>query len=336
MMITSNGTTRASLELLYHISREIAATLDLSSLLQRVLFLSMQNIGAFSGSIIALDEDLEPVASTIIHDKRIIKQPNEQLRITLEKGLAGWVVKNKQAVLLPDSSRDDRWLRRPDDELNTAGGKSVISVPFVARGQVTGVITLVYRQINFFKLEHLALVQAIADQAAVGVMNARLYSESQRQAQIMTTLANSASAISASLKLDDVFHQVLEQARQALNAEAVSLALIDKNNQEIEYKASTSQGAQNISGLRLSLGQGIAGWVAQHGKGTIVQDVHQDSRFFAEIDRGTGFETSAIACAPIRFGGRVIGILEAMNPIDGPFDNNALMILSGIRVPFQK
>lgn len=85
---------RASLELLYHISREIAATLDLSSVLQRVLFLSMHNIGAISGSIIALDEHTNPVASTIIHDKRIIEQPNEQLRVTLERGLAGWVVRN--------------------------------------------------------------------------------------------------------------------------------------------------------------------------------------------------------------------------------------------------
>ena len=112
---------RASLELLYHISREIAATLDLNSVLQRVLFLSMHNIGAVSGSIIALDEKTNPVASTIIHDKRIIEQPNEQLRVTLEKGLAGWVVRNRQAVLVPNTSRDERWLIRPDDAETATG-----------------------------------------------------------------------------------------------------------------------------------------------------------------------------------------------------------------------
>ena len=123
------STTRTSLELLYHISREIAATLDLKAVLQRVLFLSMKNIGAFSGSIIALDENSNPLASTMINDKRIIEQPNEQLNVTLEKGLAGWVVYNKQAVLIPDTSIDDRWLHRPDDAQNTAGGKSAVSVP---------------------------------------------------------------------------------------------------------------------------------------------------------------------------------------------------------------
>ena len=180
-----------------------------------------------------------PVASTIIHKKRIIEQPNEQLRVTLEKGLAGWVVHHEKAVLISDTRRDERWLLRPDDTQSAESGKSVVSVPFIARGQVTGVITLVYREPNFFKLEHLELVQAIADQAAVAVLNARLYAESQRQAHVMTTLANSAAAITASLRCDDVLANVLEQTRQALQVEAVSLAFIDHQKDEIEFQAST-------------------------------------------------------------------------------------------------
>jgi PAS domain S-box-containing protein len=330
MNIPTTENQRTSLELLYHISREIASTLDLNAVLQRVLFLSMQTIEAVSGSIIALDENTNPVASTIIHDKRIIKQPNEQLRVTLQKGLAGWVVQQKKATLIPDTSRDERWLLRPDDSQNVSGGKSAISVPFIAREQVTGVITLVYRQPKFFNLEHLELVQAIADQAAVAVLNARLYVESQRQTHVMTVLANSASAITASLKHKDVLEQVLEQTRQALQVEAVSLAMLDQKKNEIEFQASTSQGSQNVTGIRLAMGQGIAGWVAQEDQGVIVQDVHRDSRFFPEIDQTTGFTTSAIACAPIHFGGQVIGVLEAINPSKGSFDFDALTVLTGI------
>ncbi len=319
-----------SLELLYHISREIAATLDLNSVLQRVLFLSMHNIGAVSGSIIALDENNNPVASTIIHNKRIIEQPNEQLRVTLEKGLAGWVVQHRQAVLVPNTSRDERWLIRPDDSESATGAKSAVSVPFITRNLVTGVITLVYGEPNFFKLEHLELVQAIADQAAIAVLNAHLYAESQRQARVMTALANSASAITASLDRDHVLQQIIEQTSQALQVEAVSLALIDQKKKELVFEASTSIGKYNITGLRLKQDQGIAGWVAQEGQGVVVPDVHQDPRFFSGIDQTTGFTTSAIACAPIRFSGEVIGVLEAINPSKGSFDADALLVLSGI------
>jgi PAS domain S-box-containing protein len=327
---TDRESMRDSLELLYHISREIASTLDLSKVLQRVLFLSMRNIGATSGSIIALDDSANPVASTIIHKQHIIKEPTVQLSVTLKKGIAGWVVKNRESVLIPDTSQDERWLHRPDDDENATGAKSAVSVPFLARDQVTGVITLVQANPNYFNLEHLALVQAIADQAAVAVLNACLYAESQHQAQVMTALANSATAITASLDRDEVLQQILEQSSQALRVEAVSLALIDLENNELIFEASTSTGAHNVTGLRLTLGQGIAGWVAKEGEAIIVPDVHRDSRFYSGFDQTSGFTTSAIACAPVCFNGKVIGVLEAINPLKGSFDTDALMVLAGI------
>ncbi len=325
-----NETTRASLELLYHISRELAATLDLPILLQRVLFLSMRNIGASSGSIIVLDDSGRPVESAIIHRTHVIEQTTQQLRVTIDKGLAGWVIRQRQAVMIPDTSKDERWLRRPDDAQDATGPKSAVSAPFLARDRLVGVMTLVHPQTNFFTLEHLALVQAIADQAAIAVLNARLYAESQRQVRVMSALAESAAAINASLNPDEVLRRILEQTSQALRVEAASLALIDPARQELEYKASTSKWEKNVTGVRLKMGQGVAGWVARQGRGLIVPDAYQDARFYPEIDRMTGFKTRAIACAPIRSQGEVIGIIEAINPQEGAFSADALVVLNGI------
>ena len=61
-----DATTRESLELLYHVIRELSAALDLNTVLKRVLFLSMQRVGATSGSIIVLDDKGRPVESAII------------------------------------------------------------------------------------------------------------------------------------------------------------------------------------------------------------------------------------------------------------------------------
>ena len=322
--------TTDSLELLYNISRELAAALDLRTVLQRMLFLSMRNVGAINGSIIVLDDNLQPVESAIIVGEAIHNQTTQQLKITYEKGLAGWVATNKQAVLVPDTSRDERWLRRPDDSSSRSGAKSAVSAPILARDRLVGVMTLVHPQTNFFNQNHLNLVQAIADQAGIAVLNARLYAESQRQARVMTALANSASAITGSLNLEEVLQNILEQISQALRVEVVSLALIDLQNEELVFRASTGKKSQNVVGIRLKLGQGIAGWVAKEGEGAIVPDVTQDSRFFADVDRQTGFITHAIACAPIRWQGQVIGILEALNPLDNIFDSDALLVLTGI------
>ncbi len=322
--------TRESLELLYHISRELAAALDLKTVLQRVLVLSMRNVDAISGSIIVLDDNGKAVESAIITGTQVHDQTTRQLGITLERGLAGWVTREGQAVLVPDTSKDDRWLRRPDDAENKTGPKSAVSAPLLWRSQLVGVMTLVHPSIGFFNLDHLALLQAIADQASIAVLNARLYAESQRQASIMTAVAESAEVITASLRLDEVLHRILEQISQALRVEAVSLALITPDEKSLEFQASTSRKPQSVVGLSLTMGQGIAGWVAQNGHGVIVPEANQDSRFYPEIDRITGFNTQAIACAPIRSEGMVIGVLEALNPIDNAFDPDALTVLTGI------
>ncbi|HEX6305760.1 MAG TPA: GAF domain-containing protein [Anaerolineales bacterium] len=322
--------TRASLELLYHISRELATALDLRTVLQRVLFLSMRNIDAISGSLIVLDDIGQPVESAIIYGSQVYEHTNQQLRATLEQGLAGWVTRQRQAVLIADTSQDKRWLRRPDDAPDRTGAKSAVSAPLLVRDRLVGVMTLVHPQPGSFNLDHLALVQAIADQAGIAVLNARLYAESQRQAQVMTAVAESAAVITASLQLEDVLHRILEQISQALDTEVVSLALIDPHEKVLEFKASTGERQYPIVGMRLNMDQGIAGWVAREGRGVVVPDVSEDDRFYGEIDEMTGFETRAVACAPIRTRGKVIGVLEALNPSGGSFEPDALLVLTGI------
>jgi GAF domain-containing protein len=156
---------RASLELLYEIGREVAAALDLRTVLNRLLFLSMKSVGAGSGSIIVLDENNQPVESAFLMPGQNRDATALQLRVTYERGMAGWVARNRQAVLVPDTSKDVRWLRRPDDAKERTGPKSAVSAPIMARDKLVGVITLVHPRPNFFTSDHLELVRAIADQA---------------------------------------------------------------------------------------------------------------------------------------------------------------------------
>ena len=322
--------SRESLELLYDISREFAAALDLRTVLQRVLDLSMQNVGAISGSILVLDDQGRLVKSAITTGSQFHDQTTEQLRITFERGLAGWVIRNRQAVLLPDTSKDERWVSRTEEAGEPAAAKSAVSAPILARDQLVGAITLVHPAPGFFTREHLNLVQAIAGQAGIAILNARLYAESQRQTLMMAALAESSAAITSSLKLDDVLERILEQINHVLQVEMVALALIEPRTQELVFRAGIGKKGQEIVGMRLQPGQGIAGWVAQEGIGAVVPIAKEDQRYFPEFDRRLGFVTRAIACAPIRSQDEVIGVLEALNPLDGSFDDDALPVLTRI------
>jgi len=326
----NNHTNRESLDLLFNFIRELASTLDLNVALHSVLLLAMKNVGATNGSIIVLDENSQPIESALITGDTIHDNSTQQLRLTLENGLAGWVARNRQAVLIPDTSSDERWLKRPDDSIERTGPKSAISAPILARDQLAGVLTLVHPKPDVFKPHHLELVQAIADQAGIAILNARLYSESQRQMRAMTALANSATVITGSLNLGEVLQSILDQTSEALNVEVVSLALIEFQSGELVFRASTGKHIQNVVGFRLKLGQGVAGWVAKEGQAAIVPDTSQDPRFDPDVDNITGLKTRAIACAPVRWQGQVIGILEALNPLERTFEPDALLLLSGI------
>lgn len=325
-----NETAQASLELLYHISRELATVLDLRTVLERVVYLSMQTTGAISGSIIVMDDSGRPVESAIIAGGEVHEQTTQRLRVTLEKGLAGWVVRNRQAALIPDTSQDERWMLQQYDLVEKTGPKSAVSAPLLVHDRLIGVMTLVHPQAGFFTPDHLALGQAIADQAGIAVLNARLYQESQRQARVMTALAESAGTITGSLNLEDVLDRILEQISQALSVEAVSLALIDPEQGELVVKAATGWARQDFINLRFRTGQGIAGWVGREGRGLVVPEVKSDPRHDAETEQRTGLDTQAIACAPLRYRGQVIGVLEAINPTNGRFDPDALLVLTGI------
>src|SRR3972149_3713745 len=166
---------RTSLELLYNISRELAAQLDLRRLLQHILQLTLEAVGATSGSILVLEERAAVLTGAVAFGGEVRDHTAEQLADTYERGLAGWVVEQRQAVLVHNTGDDPRWLRRPmprDGE-----SRSAICVPLLARENVVGVLTVVHPQAGHFGEDDLALVQAIADQAGVAVENARLVSD---------------------------------------------------------------------------------------------------------------------------------------------------------------
>jgi len=171
--------TRSSLELLITISRELTADLDLYSVLSRVLASSSKYVGAERASVIVLNQNLEPVEGAIIVHDRMVPHSVDQLRATLELGLAGWVLRNREAALIQNTRMDDRWLRRPDDAAENTGAKSAICVPIITRDRAVGILTIVHPVPEFFNEEHLALLQAIADQAAIAIYNAQLYDSLQ-------------------------------------------------------------------------------------------------------------------------------------------------------------
>ncbi|OGO68152.1 MAG: hypothetical protein A2Z37_11335 [Chloroflexi bacterium RBG_19FT_COMBO_62_14] len=490
--------TRASLELLYAISRELAAQLDLREVLKRVLQLTMANVNAPSGSIIVLDERGEVSEGALAYGGEVNEHTAEQLTDTYERGLAGWVVEHREAVLISSTRDDPRWLRRPDQK-SDGDSRSAISVPLIARDRVVGVLTLVHPQAKHFNEDDLALLKAIADQAGVAVetarlftaiherqrftstlqeiaravsstlepaqvfdqvleqlkrvieydsasiflvdgdrmrlvaargfqdeealiglaipvasghmgsgvlstaspalavdaqaepgwvklealpesdlirgwigvplvvrdrvvgllnvdsrkvgaygpkeldvvsafayhaatavANAQLFAESQQRVESMVALAEAAGVVTATLNLDEVLQRILVQTTRSMQVEVACLALIDEASGGFEYRVAFGGDARRVINARMPSDQGIAAHVIEKGEPLVVANAQAEPQWFREIDELTGVETELLACAPIRIQEKIIGVLEAMNPIQGEFLPAQLDLLAGI------
>ncbi len=152
---------KVSLDLLYALSYELASQMDLNELMQRILKMTLESVGAASGSMIAIDARGEPIEGVMIYDGRTYSQDATQLKDVVSRGLAGWVIENRRPVVLSNTSEDPRWLKRSWDE-ETREPRSAISVPLMADDRVVGVLTLVHPQANHFTRDDLSLLTAIA------------------------------------------------------------------------------------------------------------------------------------------------------------------------------
>jgi two-component system, NtrC family, sensor histidine kinase KinB len=169
-------TSRTSLKLLYDISRELVSSLDLNKVINRLLLLSTTKVGAERGTLIVLDDRLQPVDAAIVYNGKTIPHTLEQVSEILRHGLAGWVMQNRQPALLSDTSQDQRWMQRRDDALDRTGPKSAVCIPIVIAGdQLVGILTIVHPKTGFFNQDRFDLLQAIGEQAGVAINNARLY-----------------------------------------------------------------------------------------------------------------------------------------------------------------
>lgn len=167
----------SQLEILYNVSRQLAASLDLHEVLSRILLLSTSNLAAERASLIVLDAAGRPRDAVILYKGALASASCETISTIMRHGLAGWVVRHRQPVILENTRADERWLTRPYEQDSEVLPKSALCVPVFAREKIVGVLTIVHPQSGYFTAAHLKLQQAIADMAGIAIHNARLYED---------------------------------------------------------------------------------------------------------------------------------------------------------------
>jgi putative methionine-R-sulfoxide reductase with GAF domain len=138
-------------------------------------------------------------------------------------------------------------------------------------------------------------------------------------------------ALTSSLQLDQVLRTIMEKINEVLRPDTWSLLLMDLEKNELYFQIATGKGTEALKDVRIKLGQGLAGWVAQTGEAVVVPDTTKDSRFFPQLDERTKVETRSIVAVPVRFRDHCLGVIELINCI-GPegFSHRDLALLEAL------
>ncbi|RJR46853.1 MAG: sensor domain-containing diguanylate cyclase, partial [Desulfobacteraceae bacterium] len=113
---------------------------------------------------------------------------------------------------------------------------------------------------------------------------------------------------------DRLYARILQKVSELLPAENWSLLLQDERTGELRFELSVNLDLSLVKDLRLKPGQGVAGVAAKEQRPMIVHDVQSCNYFYNEVDKRSGCVTRSIACSPLVFGGKTLGVIEVVNP----------------------
>ena len=152
--------TENSRELLSSLSSELADQLNLHDLLVRSMQITLNLVQAASGTIIVLDEVGNVVDGALALYGQVVENPIQRLVEIYHQGIAGWVAQHREAVLVPSTRDDTRWMQR-EYEYKSIDTRSAVSVPLMTQDRVAGVVTLVHPKPGHFRMEDMAILTAV-------------------------------------------------------------------------------------------------------------------------------------------------------------------------------
>ena len=145
----------------------------------------------------------------------------------------------------------------------------------------------------------------------------------EKKVEDLKTLIEVSAIISSTLDFNELMTLVMEKAKSLMKAEGCSILLHNKETNKLEFDLALcrEESVADIlkSKVSLDMGQGIAGWVAEHQTPLLIKDAKADSRFYPDADQLTCFTTRSLIAVPLISRSGLIGVAEILNSKEKDF-----------------
>jgi diguanylate cyclase (GGDEF)-like protein len=154
--------------------------------------------------------------------------------------------------------------------------------------------------------------------------------ELEQQVERLSLFHEVGKAVASTLDLQKVLETIMEKISDFLQPDTWSLLMLDEKSNELYHEIAVGVGASTLKDVRIKLGEGIGGWVAEHGEAVLIEDVTKEPRF------SIGNEVwhpgaRSIVCVPVKGRERVLGVIELVNTsANGNFHEEDIPILTNL------
>jgi len=198
---------------LAEISRNLASTVDLNILLDRITEAAAHVCGSEAASILLYDEN---EGQLYFESATNLEEPLMRgLIVPVDGSIAGWIVTNKQPIIIHDTQNDPRHFAQVGKATNVTT-TSLLGVPLVAKDKVIGALEAINKRHGQFSLDDQEILMDLGAQAAVAIENARLFQQSDLIAEMVHELRTPLSSLRTASHLlirkdinQDQLHQVV-------------------------------------------------------------------------------------------------------------------------------
>jgi signal transduction histidine kinase len=274
------------------------AHLRLDELLGALLERTRQILEVDTCAILLIDEGTnELVARAALGIEEEVEQG---VRVPVGAGFAGRIAAEKQPVILSDV--DHAHVLNP--LLREKGIKSMLGVPLVVEGEVRGVFHVGSLVPRAFEAEEVELLQLVADRAALAIEHARLFEAERAARERIEHVQAVTDAALAHLEVNELLNVLLPRIRDILRTDTCAVLLLDDETNELVARAAL--GIEEEVGVRIPLGAGFAGRVADEARPMVI-DVDEYPVFNPILRRK---QLKTMVGVPLLVRGASLGVLH--------------------------
>ena len=317
---SARGQLEAQLALrhvLLDLSAALLSTLDERELFTQVAALLREIVDYDAMEIRLVDEEAREMYCGYASDEDVEQMTS--WRAPLDVGVSGWVLLHNEAQLVNDMLNDPRGALVPGTDWVP---QASIIAPLNVGGKVIGVLALDRMDGKTFHENELESAKLFANLAAIAIQNARQYEQLQHtseqlegQLAIRHRLLDLSTTLLSTLDQMTVFHEVTGMLKEMVDYDAIDIRLVEEESRELVCIYSRDENAEQMLAFRMSLDEGVSGWVARHNQAQLVNDMAHDSRV-AQVPGTEEEEPQATIIVPLNVRGKVTGVL-CLDRMDG-------------------